>query len=503
MYHFSDASVWTSSLSEVNVASFEEEVGPAVPLAPNISVLGLFQMFMTPMLVASIVEQTNQYAHLVLGDARPWREITPEDIWAFYGFCILMGINHLPALHHYWSTDPIFHYSPIAERISRDRFLAIWRFLHFTDAPPPPTTSSPPDRLYKVRPVITAVLRPHREQAVDEAMIAFKGRSSMKQYLPMKPVKRGFKVWVRADNHNSYICQFECYTGRKGDTTEVGLGGSVVTRLTRDLVGKNHHIFMDSFFSSVPLYHSLLSDSIYCTGTIRTNRRGFPPDLKVMAKKGLAKRGDFDVRQDGNVCVTVWQDSRPVTFMSSGHNPDHTKVIQRKKHDGSVVDVDCPVCVVDYNQFMGGVDTRDQYRQYYHVRVKSRKSYKYIFWFLFENCVFNAFILSKYTACTHNKSYLSFRQQLAHELIGDYNTRIRRSISHTVIHHNLVCNAQHYPSNLGRNKRGWCKLYGCHRQTVWYCVTCDMRLCHMGKEDDCFAKHHARHHLFSPSSSSS
>ena len=63
------------------------------------------------------------------------------------------------------------------------------------------------------------------------------------------------------------------------------------------------------------------------------------------------------MRQDGNVCVTVWQDSRPVTFMSSGHNPDHTKVVQRKKHDGSKIAVDCPDCVVDYNSFMGGVDT--------------------------------------------------------------------------------------------------------------------------------------------------
>ena len=109
-----------------------------------------------------------------------------------------MGINHLPALHHYWSTDSLLHYAPVAERITRDRFLSIWRFLHFTDAPPPsPTQSAPiPDRLYKVRPVIDAVLaaclakyRPHREQAIDEAMIGFKGRSSMKQYLPMKPVK--------------------------------------------------------------------------------------------------------------------------------------------------------------------------------------------------------------------------------------------------------------------------------------------------------------------------
>ena len=91
--------------------------------------LGLFQLFMTLVLVASIVEKTNEYAHLVLGDARPRREVTPEDIWAFFGFSILMGINHLPALHHYWSTDPIFHYAPIAECISLDRLLS---YIHYT-----------------------------------------------------------------------------------------------------------------------------------------------------------------------------------------------------------------------------------------------------------------------------------------------------------------------------------------------------------------------------------
>ena len=69
----------------------------------------------------------------------------------------------------------------------------------------------------------------------------------MKQYLLMKPVKRGFKTWVWSDSHNGYVCELECYTGRKGDKTEVGLGGSVVTRLTRDLVGKSYHIFMDFF----------------------------------------------------------------------------------------------------------------------------------------------------------------------------------------------------------------------------------------------------------------
>ena len=487
--------------------------------------VGIFRLFFTSALVGTIVHETNAYARQVLGDAASgkWEDVDANDIWAFLGFALLMGINRLPQLHLYWNTNPAFHYLPIAERITRDRFFAIWRYLHFTTIPPPsssPTvagasstsgassSSSDPtrtqDKLWKVRPIISAVVaacrtnyRPHREQAIDEAMVAFKGRSSMKQYLPMKPVKRGFKIWVRADSHNGYVCEFECYTGKKGDTTEVGLGGSVVTRLTRDLVGKAYHIFMDSFFSSVPLYHKLLSHNIYCTGTLRSNRRNFPPDLKDVSKRGLASRGDVMVRQDGNVSVCVWQDTRPVTFMSSGHNPAHTKSIGRKTADGSIIEVDCPLSITDYNQFMGGVDRGDQYRKYYHVRVKSRKSYKYIYWFLFEICVLNSFILSRYSPCTTSThTFLSFRKQLAHELIGNYNSRRRHVISRTVIHHHLVVNTQHFPARAPT--RRVCKRHRCTKQTFWYCSTCDKHLCHTGDHTtDCFLIHHAQHNLYS------
>ena len=122
----------------------------------------------------------------------------------------------------------------------------------------------------------------------------------------------------RADSHNGYVCEFECYTGRIGERIETGLGGSVVTRLSRDLVGKNYHIYMDNFFSSVRLYRSLLTDNIYCTGTLRTNWHEFPPTLKDAAKRGLGCRGDSMMRQDGNIVVTVWQDKRPVLCISSG-----------------------------------------------------------------------------------------------------------------------------------------------------------------------------------------
>ena len=40
-------------------------------------------------------------------------------------------------------------------------------------------------------------------------MIPFQGRSTLKQYMPAKPVKRGIKVWCRADTHNGYMCEFQ------------------------------------------------------------------------------------------------------------------------------------------------------------------------------------------------------------------------------------------------------------------------------------------------------
>ena len=121
---------------------------------------------------------------------------------------------------------------------------------------------------------------PHRDVAVDEAMIKFQGRSSLKQYMPLKPTKRGIKVWVLADSHNGYFWRFEVYTGKQGDTLERGLPARVVKSLTEELKGQNYHVYFDNFFNSFELLNDLASDNIFACGTARSNRRGFPEALK-------------------------------------------------------------------------------------------------------------------------------------------------------------------------------------------------------------------------------
>ena len=102
--------------------------------------------------------------------------------------------------------------------------------------------------------------------AVDEAMIKFTGRSRLKQYLPMKPVNRGIKVWALADSHNGYFHKFQVYTGKEGGS-EKQLGHRVVTDLTKHLKGKGHHVCFDNFFTSQQLLCDLTEDNISACGT--------------------------------------------------------------------------------------------------------------------------------------------------------------------------------------------------------------------------------------------
>ena len=150
-----------------------------------------------------MVEQSNLYAKEVMGEETyaTWEKITQE-LKAYLGFSVLMGINHLPTLDDYWSTDPTLYYSAVPDRIMRDHFHDIICYLHFVDnATFAPRGSPGYDRLGKVRPVInhlssrfSALYNPHQEVAVAEAMIRITGRYTLKQYILLKPLRRGIKV---------------------------------------------------------------------------------------------------------------------------------------------------------------------------------------------------------------------------------------------------------------------------------------------------------------------
>ena len=142
-----------------------------------------------------------------------------------------------------------------------------------------------------------AKYKPAREIGIDEAMVPFKGRSRLRQYLPIKPIKWAMKVWCAAEADTGYLLQFDVYCGKRQDGTQRGLGHDVVMKLARPLQGRYHHPYFDQKKSSVALMTGLLQEKTYACATVRTNCIGLPEAMKRHRK--LAKGQHLVFQKDG------------------------------------------------------------------------------------------------------------------------------------------------------------------------------------------------------------
>lgn len=295
------------------------------------------------------------------------------------------------------------------------------------------------DKLYKLRPLLDLLTNAcHTEavttssQSIDESMILFKGRSTLKQYMPLKPIKRGYKVWTRADSETGYV--FDIYTGKRDDKLPtIGLGANVVKNLTQKLIdqGFHGHVCFDSFFTNYAIMQYLYDHEIYATATANANRS----DLPVIAKKRKTQtkkrkrmlRGDYQWRTKKDVAFIMWQDSKVVTLLTTAFHPKtRTTTCQRRQKDGTKKTIICPRAIFEYTKRMGGVDRFDQKRSTYSVGRRSRRWWIRIFNFCIYLCISNAYLLY----CTNSRvsnpmTQLQFRLGLARNLIGNYSSRKR------------------------------------------------------------------------------
>lgn len=140
------------------------------------------------------------------------------------------------------------------------------------------------DKLYKLRPMISELNKVFQQetvnsntQSIDECMVKFKGRSSLRQYMSKKPIKRGFRSGrvVTQKAVTGYLYQFEVYTGKGDNMEDEGLGYNVVSKLSTDLP-ENTLLAFDNFFTSCNLLDDLYERKIFSVGMVRTNRKDLP-----------------------------------------------------------------------------------------------------------------------------------------------------------------------------------------------------------------------------------
>ena len=493
---------WTTDLTSVTPASFSETTGATFQLPTTGGELDFFERFFPATLLTEIVAETNRYAaECITKKPDPsWRPTETKEFQAFLGLHLILSVVPMPSHKLAWTKNCFFRHPSFGEIMTRERFEKLLKYMHVHDARQNPARGTPGhDRLCLVRSVIDTVNNgcignylPNKQVSVDEAMIAYKGRLSFKQYLPAKPTKFGVKVWVRADPSNGYVNEFDIYTGKSSqEPAEGSLGERVVKKLRQRLYGKNHHVYMDNYFSSPKLFADLLHNGVYCCGTVRLNRKDMPP--AIQRKQLVRKQGDFAIFQKGALTATAWKNKKQVNFLATNCDPTEVDTVQRRQKDGSSVDTVCPVVCKQYSAHMFGVDRADQMRMQYSTCRKAVKWWKYIFWFLFDVCVCNAFVcmrespnhkLTTRMGKLKPRTQTDFRMKLSEQMIGSFRGRRKRKSLPTPD----LAGFAHWPVKV--SKRGRCKR--CYDQKHRHEVTMKCEQCQIYRciDNDCFKKHH-------------
>lgn len=116
----SEADFWSENLEEVEIPDLDEDSGPVYMLPLNATPLQFFNLFFENTFVDHIVDQTNLYAQQSGANPRYWEPTTANEIRAFIGIHILMGVMQLVCYRLNWSVDPFLGNAGMTEnRFSR------------------------------------------------------------------------------------------------------------------------------------------------------------------------------------------------------------------------------------------------------------------------------------------------------------------------------------------------------------------------------------------------
>lgn len=216
-----------------------------------------------------------------------------EELYVFLGAIIYMGVHEEPQIEMYWNTD--FNKGPlhsISSHISLCRFKQIKRYCHIS-CPESNERNGyhlPSNKIwwYKVKPLASSIqassqryYSPSSKVSINELMVRCFSRSLHTYKMPKKPIKQGYKIYGIADH--GYIFNW-IWSSREKGLQDIVLyptltnTGCLVRNLALSLPRRYLTIYMDNYFTSIPLFSELRACKFGAVGTTRPHKE-FPKDL--------------------------------------------------------------------------------------------------------------------------------------------------------------------------------------------------------------------------------
>ena len=107
---------------------------------------------------------------------------------------------------------------------------------------------------------------------IDESMVPWRGRLVFCQYMPGKRHKYGIKIF-KLCTPEGYTSNILIYSGKEScpqnaTTYDFGVAGQYVISLANSYLNQGRTLYMDNWYTSIPLAQELLDRNTACTETI-------------------------------------------------------------------------------------------------------------------------------------------------------------------------------------------------------------------------------------------
>ena len=336
----------------------------------------LWTAMMTDETLLKIVNYTNQKITMlraILGDRLVANKTTfcgltsLVEVRAWFGLLYIRGALQL----NLRLVDDVWYHETannlFSATMSRKRFTLLSRIITFDDFSTR-TDRWEVDKFASFREFFEAVncsflklRKPSVHLAIDETLYPYRGRIGFKQYNPSKPAKYGLLFRSLCDSalQYMYFClpyagkpngqPNEFYVTKTDEYTKYLVNGAIKIGGAGCLRGRN--ISLDRYFTSVTIADWLLEKNITTTGTLRSDRKGIPKEMKSDAdREEKSTKWCFSEKK----MLVSYMDKKKsgkknVLFLTTMYDEIRVSKDQRVK----------PQPIVYYDHMKGGVDVVD------------------------------------------------------------------------------------------------------------------------------------------------
>ena len=254
--------------------------------------------------------------------------------------------------------------------------------------------------------------------SADETLYPYRGRIGMKQYKPSKPEKYGLLYRSLCDAKVPYTNSTLPHAGKP---EVIGANDYHVTgcdEYTKWLVNnfqiygtlQGQNISLDRYFTSVTLAEWCLERNTTIVGTLKSDQKGIPKEMKGVAdreEKSTAFATPRMKKQCSYCTLTRRRKGKNILAIATMHNQVKLSVDERKK----------PHALVFYDHTKGGVDVVDLISAKMLTRMTTRKWTLNGFAFMLDTASTNAKTIVKENTPTEPLSTFQFTWELGKSLI--------------------------------------------------------------------------------------